>query len=35
VARICSAGDAGLGERLDDAVFARGPDVVDGAGQGG
>lgn len=34
VARICSTGDAGLGEHLDDAVLAHGPDVVDGAGQG-
>jgi hypothetical protein len=34
VALVRPAGDAGLGESVDDAVLAGGPDVLDGAGQG-
>lgn len=34
VALVYPAGDAGLGECLNDAVLGRGPYVVDGAGQG-
>jgi len=34
VALVCPASDAGLGECLNDAVLTRGPDVVDGTGQG-
>lgn len=35
VALVGPAGDVGVGEGVDDAVFARRPHVVDSAGQGG
>ncbi|MDQ0904051.1 hypothetical protein QFZ22_000036 [Streptomyces canus] len=34
VALVCLAVDAGLGESVDDAVLARGSDIMDGTGQG-